>query len=92
MARLGFGIAMLHKTAKTVVKVTVLRPQHGSKLQPVETALQKTKEKPFPVWFRRGRVFSFVSDLYISVGASGHARISCTESVKAYLTKAPLDS
>ena len=76
MARLGFGIATLHKTTKTVVKVTVLRLQQGSKLEPAESALLKTKEKPFPVWFRRGRVFPFVSDLYILVGASGHVRIS----------------
>ena len=76
MARLRFGVAMLHETAKTAVKVTVLGPQQGSKLEPVEIAWQKTKAKPFLVWFRRGRVFSFASDLYILVGASGHARIS----------------
>ena len=48
-------------------------------------AMQKTKEKPFPVWFRRGRVFSFVSALHVLVvvsalhvlvGASGHACMS----------------
>ena len=49
MARLCFGVAMLHKTAKTAVKVTVLRPQQGSKLEPAEFAVQKTKEKPFAV-------------------------------------------
>ena len=76
MARLCFGVAMLHKTAKTAVKVTGLRPQQGPKLEPVEIALQKTEKKPCPVWFRRGRVFSFASDLYILAGASGHARIS----------------
>ena len=89
MARLGFGDAVLHKTVKTAVKVTARRPQQGSKLEPVELALQQTKVKPFPAWFRRERLYPSVSDLYILVGTSGHARISCTDSVllKTYLAK-----
>ena len=51
---------------------TMFEPEQGSKLQPAEMVVHKTKEKPAPVWFRQGRVFSLVSDLHISLGESGH--------------------
>ena len=42
------------------LNTTMLGPEQGSKLQSWVRALDKTKEKPSPVWYRRGRVFSLV--------------------------------